>query len=78
MRVFFPLLKIIALDPDKAEVHEECMAFLLYLCLIYEGYEVCSETAGVASHVPASKTNQLMLRVVKQLVLHHMFQGTST
>ena len=46
------------------------VCFLLYLGLLHKGYEVCSETAGLASHVPASKTKELMLRllrVVKQL-----------
>ena len=49
-----------------------CVFFTIF------GHEVCSETAGAASHVPASKTQELMLRVVKQLVLHHMFQATNT
>ena len=44
---------IIALDLDEAEVHEDCVRFLLYLGLFYNGYEVFSETAGVASHVPS-------------------------
>ena len=35
------------------------VCFLLFLGLLHKGYEVCSETAGVASHVPASKTQEL-------------------
>ena len=54
------------------------VCFLLFLGLLHKGCEVCSETAGGASHVPASKTQELMLRVVKQLVLHHMFQDKHT
>ena len=30
--------------------------FLLYLGMLHKGYEVCSETAGLAAHVPASRT----------------------
>ena len=32
------------------------VCFLLYLGLLHKGYEVCSETAGLAAHVPASRT----------------------
>ena len=40
----------------RARVFQCFYVLLLYLGTLHKGYEVYSETAGLAPHVPASKT----------------------